>query len=63
MNNKLKNTIIKLLGLNLLVFFGDPPAFDRFIWLKRYLKVGPFRILDAGCGSGLNDTFNCFFYF
>ncbi|MBI3590056.1 MAG: methyltransferase domain-containing protein [Candidatus Melainabacteria bacterium] len=48
----MKNAIIKLFGLTSLVLFGDPPSFDRFIWLKKYLKPGFLRTLDAGCGSG-----------
>ena len=31
---------------------GDPTTYDRWSWLKRYLLPGPFRTLDAGCGSG-----------
>ena len=48
----MKNTIIKLFGLTSLVFFGDPPSFDRFVWLKNHIQSGPLRTLDAGCGSG-----------
>ena len=48
----MKNLIIKLFGLISLIFFSDPPSFDRFVWLKAHLKSGSFRTLDAGCGSG-----------
>lgn len=48
----MKNTIIKLFGLIPLVLFCDPTSFDRFIWLRNHLQSGPFRTLDAGCGSG-----------
>ncbi len=48
----MKNIIIKLVGLTSLVFFSALPSFDRFIWLRNHLQSGPFRTLDAGCGSG-----------
>lgn len=31
---------------------GDPYLFDRWRWLRRHLRPGPLRTLDAGCGAG-----------
>ena len=31
---------------------GDPCLQDRAAWLRRRLRPGPWRTLDAGCGSG-----------
>ena len=47
-----KNTLMKVIGYPATVLHGDPAVFDRYIWLKRNLKRGLFRTLDAGCGSG-----------
>lgn len=46
------NILVKLFGFYATIFHGDPTSFDRWRWLKRYLKPGPLRTLDAGCGSG-----------
>ncbi|MGH7782093.1 MAG: class I SAM-dependent methyltransferase [Candidatus Binataceae bacterium] len=44
--------LLKLFGWRALVMQGDPLVYDRFIWLRRHLKPGPLRTLDAGCGNG-----------
>lgn len=46
------NLLVKIFGQITTVFFGDPAVFDRYLWLKRNLKGGSLRTLDAGCGSG-----------
>jgi SAM-dependent methyltransferase len=34
------------------VLQGDPFVIDRWQWLRRRLRPGPLRTLDAGCGRG-----------
>jgi SAM-dependent methyltransferase len=46
------NILVKLFGLIMIVLEGDPALFDRWIWLRRKLKSGNLRTLDAGCGTG-----------
>ena len=46
------NTLIKLIGYMAMVLHGDAAVFDRWRWLRKYLKSGSLRTLDAGCGSG-----------
>ena len=46
------NAIIKLFGIKAAALFGDAAVFDRFRWLKKNLRKGSLRTLDAGCGSG-----------
>jgi 2-polyprenyl-3-methyl-5-hydroxy-6-metoxy-1,4-benzoquinol methylase len=31
---------------------GDPMVYDRLRWLRRHLRPGRLRTLDAGCGNG-----------
>lgn len=47
-----KNILIKIIGYYATIFHGDSAVFDRWIWLRRNLKSGLLRTLDAGCGSG-----------
>lgn len=47
-----KNLLVKIIGYSATILHGDPAVFDRWIWLKRNLKSGQLRTLDAGCGSG-----------
>lgn len=49
---KMNNTLIKLIGWHATILHEDPCAFDRYRWLKKHLKKGPFKTLDAGCGLG-----------
>lgn len=44
--------LIKIFGPAMTVYFGDAAVADRFRWLKKRLRKGPLRTLDAGCGSG-----------
>jgi len=44
--------LIKIFGMITTVLSGDPSTYDRYKFLKRRLLPGPYRTLDAGCGSG-----------
>ena len=46
------NVLVKLIGYPATILHGDAAVFDRYKWLKKHLKSGPLRTLDAGCGSG-----------
>jgi SAM-dependent methyltransferase len=44
--------IVRLLGWRALLLYGDPCAFDRWLWLRRTIAGGPAATLDAGTGNG-----------
>jgi cyclopropane fatty-acyl-phospholipid synthase-like methyltransferase len=44
--------MVGLLGWRALLLYGDPCAFDRWLWLRRRLAPGPVATLDAGTGNG-----------
>jgi len=46
------NILIKLIGWHATILHEDPCAFDRYRWLKKHLKKGAFKTLDAGSGLG-----------
>ncbi|MBN2198086.1 methyltransferase domain-containing protein [Candidatus Wolfebacteria bacterium] len=48
----MKNILVRLIGYLATVIHGDTAVFDRWMWLRRNLKSGNLRTLDAGCGSG-----------
>lgn len=48
----IQSILFRFFGWKISLLFGDPSTFDRFNWLKRYLKGGMLRTLDAGCGTG-----------
>jgi len=48
----LANRLLRCMGCIAIVLSGDPAVFDRWLWLRRHLRRGPVRTLDAGCGSG-----------
>jgi SAM-dependent methyltransferase len=48
----LRDALVRLLGWRATVLQGDPCVVDRSHWLRRHLRAGPLRTLDAGCGSG-----------
>ncbi len=48
----LHDRLVGLLGWNATILHGDPTVVDRWRWLRRHLRGGPLRTLDAGCGSG-----------
>ncbi|MDO8557237.1 MAG: class I SAM-dependent methyltransferase [Candidatus Jorgensenbacteria bacterium] len=47
-----ENILVKILGYAATILHGDVAVFDRWMWLRRNLKSGLLRTLDAGCGSG-----------
>jgi SAM-dependent methyltransferase len=48
----LSDALVRLLGWRATILQGDPCVVDRGCWLRRHLRPGPLRTLDAGCGSG-----------
>jgi 2-polyprenyl-3-methyl-5-hydroxy-6-metoxy-1,4-benzoquinol methylase len=50
--DSLRNVLVRLFGWRAMVWQQDPPAADRFRWLRHRLQEGPLRTLDAGSGSG-----------
>src|SRR3989344_2275308 len=46
------NGLLKIFGFRITLIFGDASTIDRFFWLRKNLKKGDVRTLDAGCGSG-----------
>lgn len=53
----MNNLLVRLIGWKATVLHGDPIVLVRWKWLKRYLKTGPLRTLDAGSGSGAFTIF------
>ena len=49
---RLRDRLVNLLGWRATILHGDPTVVDRWHWLRRHLRPGPLRTLDAGCGSG-----------
>lgn len=47
-----RDPLVSVLGWRALVLYGDPCAFDRWLWLRRRVKRGALRTLDAGSGNG-----------
>jgi SAM-dependent methyltransferase len=52
-----RNLLVRLIGWPATVLHGDPCLFDRWLWLRRHLRRGQLRTLDAGCGSGVFTTY------
>ena len=48
----MERLFFRIAGPVVLMLLGDTAVFDRWLWLRKYLKSGPLRTLDAGCGSG-----------
>jgi SAM-dependent methyltransferase len=48
----MEHLIVRLIGWRATLLHGDPCVYDRWRWLKRHLRGGALRTLDAGCGSG-----------
>lgn len=46
------NLLLYLLGYRGLLLNADPTVWDRYRWLRKHLRGGPLRTLDAGCGAG-----------
>lgn len=53
----MNDPLVRLLGWRALVYQGDPPLYDRWRWLRRHLRPGPLRTLDAGSGLGAFTMF------
>lgn len=47
-----EHILIKVIGYLATVLHGDAAVFDRWLWLRKNLRRGSLRTLDAGCGSG-----------
>jgi SAM-dependent methyltransferase len=43
---------LRAFGWRSLLIHGDPTVLDRWLWLRRHLRKGKLRTLDAGCGNG-----------
>ncbi len=43
---------LRAFGWSPLLIHGDPCVLDRWLWLRRHLRRGDVRTLDAGCGNG-----------
>jgi len=48
----MRDVILRILGWRLLLVTGDPCVLDRWLWLRRHLRAGSLRTLDAGAGNG-----------
>ncbi len=48
----LSDGLVRAFGWRAALMHGDPTSFDRWIWLRKHLRPGPVRTMDAGCGSG-----------
>lgn len=48
----MSDTLLCVLGWRSLLIHGDPCVLDRWRWVRRHLRRGPARTLDAGCGNG-----------
>ena len=44
--------MIGVLGWRAVLLYGDPCAFDRWLWLRRLARPGEVATLDAGTGIG-----------
>lgn len=52
LRESLRDGLVYLIGWPALVVQQDPPAWDRWRWLRGQLRSGTLRTLDAGSGSG-----------
>jgi SAM-dependent methyltransferase len=48
----LRDAVLRVLGWRALLIHGDLFVLDRWLWLRRHLRHGGVRTLDAGCGNG-----------
>ena len=44
--------LLRAIGWRALLLHGDPCVLDRWLWVRRHLRSGPVRTLDAGFGNG-----------
>ena len=47
-----RDPMVGLLGWRAVLLYGDPCAFDRWLWVRRRTLPGRVRTLDAGTGNG-----------
>ncbi len=50
---RVRDLMLRILGWRLLLFHSDSLVLDRFLWVRRNLRGGSLRTLDAGCGNGV----------
>jgi SAM-dependent methyltransferase len=48
----MSDALVRAFGWRAALMHGDPTSFDRWNWLRKHLRTGGGRTLDAGCGSG-----------
>jgi SAM-dependent methyltransferase len=48
----MSDVMLRVLGWRSLLIHGDPCVLDRWLWVRRRLRAGPLRTLDAGAGNG-----------
>jgi SAM-dependent methyltransferase len=48
----MSDLMLRVLGWRSLLIHGDPCVLDRWLWVRRRLRKGPVRTLDAGAGNG-----------
>jgi SAM-dependent methyltransferase len=48
----MSHALVRLIGWPATILHGDTTVVDRWGWLRRHLRPGPLRTLDAGCGAG-----------
>lgn len=44
--------MVGALGWRAVLLYGDPCTFDRWLWIRRRIRPGRLRTLDAGSGNG-----------
>jgi SAM-dependent methyltransferase len=47
-----RDPMLGVLGWRAVLLYGDPCAFDRWLWVRRRSLPGPLATLDAGTGNG-----------
>jgi 2-polyprenyl-3-methyl-5-hydroxy-6-metoxy-1,4-benzoquinol methylase len=47
-----RDPMVGLLGWRAVLLYGDPCAFDRWLWVRRRAESGDVATLDAGTGNG-----------
>lgn len=48
----MSDVLVRMLGWRATILHADPTLTDRLRWVRRHLRPGPVRTLDAGCGAG-----------
>ena len=47
-----RDPLVGVLGWRAVLLYGDPCAFDRWLWVRRRLGPGALATIDAGTGNG-----------